>query len=90
MSDHDPDAWKLVDEGWGRRAAEFSTLSEPGNVREYARIVHNNALLRKLLLEHCLIRMAGQTQHDAKFIEAVGHSTIVLAELAAPCCQHLA
>ncbi len=35
MTDLDPDAWRLVDEGWGRRASEFATLSEPSNVREY-------------------------------------------------------
>lgn len=23
--------WRLVDEGWGRRAVDFATLSEPGN-----------------------------------------------------------
>jgi uncharacterized peroxidase-related enzyme len=28
-------AWTLVDEGWGRRAADFATLSEPANCREY-------------------------------------------------------
>jgi SAM-dependent methyltransferase len=27
--------WRLVDEGWGRRAVDFATLSEPGNCREY-------------------------------------------------------
>ena len=27
--------WTLVDEGWGRRAADFATLSEPSNSREY-------------------------------------------------------
>ena len=27
--------WRLVDEGWGRRAVDFATLSEPGNSREY-------------------------------------------------------
>lgn len=27
--------WLLVDEGWGRRAVDFATLSEPGNCREY-------------------------------------------------------
>jgi SAM-dependent methyltransferase len=31
----DPDAWRQVDEGWGRRAPEFASLSEPANVREY-------------------------------------------------------
>lgn len=28
-------SWEIVDEGWGRRAAEFATLSEPSNCREY-------------------------------------------------------
>lgn len=27
--------WSTVDEGWGRRAADFATLSEPANAREY-------------------------------------------------------
>ena len=27
--------WLTVDEGWGRRAAEFASLSEPANCREY-------------------------------------------------------
>jgi uncharacterized peroxidase-related enzyme len=27
--------WQVVDEGWGRRAVEFSTLAEPSNIREY-------------------------------------------------------
>jgi SAM-dependent methyltransferase len=40
VSGRDADAWKLVDEGWGRRAAEFATLSEPGNAREYVALHH--------------------------------------------------
>ena len=28
-------AWRVVDEGWGRRAVDFATLSEPANCREY-------------------------------------------------------
>ncbi len=36
----DADAWTLVDEGWGRRAADFSTLSEPSNCREYVTLHH--------------------------------------------------
>jgi SAM-dependent methyltransferase len=32
--------WEMVDEGWGRRAVEFSTLSEPSNCREYL-VVHD-------------------------------------------------
>jgi SAM-dependent methyltransferase len=30
--------WRMVDEGWGRRAADFATLSEPGNCREYVTV----------------------------------------------------
>lgn len=33
-------AWTMVDEGWGRRAVDFSTLSEPGNCREYVALHH--------------------------------------------------
>ena len=33
-------AWAVVDEGWGRRAADFATLSEPYNCREYV-VVHH-------------------------------------------------
>lgn len=33
-------AWETVDEGWGRRAVDFATLSEPGNCREYLAIHH--------------------------------------------------
>ena len=32
--------WRVVDEGWGRRAAEFATLAEPTNVREYVAVHH--------------------------------------------------
>lgn len=28
-------AWEMVDEGWGRKAVDFATLSEPANCREY-------------------------------------------------------
>src|SRR5687768_1218387 len=31
----DMDAWRVVDEGWGRNAVDFATLSEPANCREY-------------------------------------------------------
>jgi SAM-dependent methyltransferase len=27
--------WTMVDEGWGRKAVDFATLSEPANCREY-------------------------------------------------------
>jgi uncharacterized peroxidase-related enzyme len=36
----DPDAWKGVDEGWGRRAVDFATLSEPAQAREYVTLQH--------------------------------------------------
>jgi SAM-dependent methyltransferase len=32
--------WAMVDEGWGRRAVDFSALSEPGNCREYVAVHH--------------------------------------------------
>jgi SAM-dependent methyltransferase len=31
-------SWQMVDEGWGRRAAEFATLLEPANAREYVAV----------------------------------------------------
>ena len=34
------DAWQGVDEGWGRRAVDFASLSEPGNCREYVAVHH--------------------------------------------------
>lgn len=30
--------WEMVDEGWGRRAVDFSTLFEPANCREYVAV----------------------------------------------------
>jgi hypothetical protein len=32
--------WAMVDEGWGRKAVEFATLSGPGNCREYVAVQH--------------------------------------------------
>jgi SAM-dependent methyltransferase len=32
--------WVVADEGWGRRAVDFATLSEPGNCREYVTMHH--------------------------------------------------
>ena len=34
------ESWRGVDEGWGRRAVDFSTLSEPANCREYVALHH--------------------------------------------------
>src|ERR1700678_3590695 len=31
----DAQDWHVVDEGWGRRAVDFATLSEVANCREY-------------------------------------------------------
>ncbi|MBV9794126.1 MAG: methyltransferase domain-containing protein [Actinobacteria bacterium] len=36
----DPAQWKTVDEGWGRQVADFATLSEPSNCREYVYVHH--------------------------------------------------
>ena len=32
--------WTIVDEGWGRKAVDFATLSEPANCREYDALHH--------------------------------------------------
>ena len=40
MTSTDTTQWTLVDEGWGRRAVDFSTLSEPSNCREYVSVHH--------------------------------------------------
>jgi uncharacterized peroxidase-related enzyme len=36
-----PPHWREVDEGWGRRAADFATLLEPSNCREYVALHHH-------------------------------------------------
>jgi SAM-dependent methyltransferase len=36
----DSPQWMLVDEGWGRKAVDFATFSEPGNCREYVALHH--------------------------------------------------
>ena len=28
-------SWEMVDEGWGRKAVDFSTVAEPSSCREY-------------------------------------------------------
>ncbi len=33
-------SWEMVDEGWGRRAVQFATLSEPSACREYVAVQH--------------------------------------------------
>jgi SAM-dependent methyltransferase len=33
--------WHVVDRGWGRAAADFATLSEPANCREYVAMHHH-------------------------------------------------
>lgn len=36
--------WEMVDEGWGRRAVEFATTTEPANAREYTFVHHRLGL----------------------------------------------
>jgi len=36
----DSPQWATVDEGWGRKAVDFATLSELGNCREYVAVHH--------------------------------------------------
>jgi SAM-dependent methyltransferase len=33
--------WRVVDQGWGRAATDFATLSEPANCREYVAMHHH-------------------------------------------------
>lgn len=40
QNSRDSNAWMAVDEGWGREAVDFSTLSEPSNCREYVALHH--------------------------------------------------
>jgi SAM-dependent methyltransferase len=40
MTSAESNAWATVDEGWGHRAVDFSTLSEQSNCREYAALHH--------------------------------------------------
>jgi uncharacterized peroxidase-related enzyme len=40
VSDRHDGSWRGVDEGWGRMAADFSTLAEPANCREYVSVHH--------------------------------------------------
>jgi SAM-dependent methyltransferase len=39
-----PVTWEMVDEGWGRRAADFSCLNEPAAAREYTFVHHRLGL----------------------------------------------
>jgi SAM-dependent methyltransferase len=34
------ETWRMVDQGWGRKAVDFATLSEPANCREYVAMHH--------------------------------------------------
>ncbi|MDH3299933.1 MAG: hypothetical protein OES24_05450 [Acidimicrobiia bacterium] len=33
-------SWEMVDEGWGRRAADWAALAEPASCREYVAVHH--------------------------------------------------
>jgi hypothetical protein len=44
--------WTVVDEGWGRRAADFATLSEPSGCREYVVMHHRLGVDAGDRLEH--------------------------------------
>lgn len=37
-------SWEMVDEGWGRRAADFAAMAEPANCREYLAVHHELGL----------------------------------------------
>ena len=68
--------WELVDEGWGRRALDFATLSEPANSREYVTVEHRLAVDQgdRLLDVACgsglAIELAGLRGADCAGIDA--------------------
>jgi SAM-dependent methyltransferase len=39
-TDSEAPDWAVADEGWGRKSADFATLSEPANCREYVAMHH--------------------------------------------------
>lgn len=57
------DAWQGVDEGWGSRAADFASLSEPGNCREYVAVHHR-------LRVDARNRPAPRTRRSCTFVSA--------------------
>lgn len=70
------ESWRLVDEGWGRRAVDFATLSEPANCREYVSVHHRLGIDRSdrlldvacgsgLALELAMLRGAAGAGIDA-------------------------
>jgi uncharacterized peroxidase-related enzyme len=40
MAGQNEEQWQVVDEGWGRKAVDFSTIAEPTNCREYVTMHH--------------------------------------------------
>jgi uncharacterized peroxidase-related enzyme len=40
MVEQNEEQWQVVDQGWGRKAVDFATLSEPANCREYVTMHH--------------------------------------------------
>jgi SAM-dependent methyltransferase len=83
MTDTDPAQWTLVDEGWGRKAADFAALSEPGNCREYVYLHHRLGVSAgdRLLDVACgsglAIELAGLRGADCAGIDASGRLVAV-------------
>jgi SAM-dependent methyltransferase len=81
--------WTVVDEGWGRRAVDFATLSEPGNCREYLTMHHRLSIERpdRLLDVACgsglAIELAGLRGAECAGIDA-SHRLIHVARDRSP------
>ena len=51
--------WTVVDEGWGRKGLDFSTLSEPSNCREFVALDHKHALRAEIKVRGLSSRKTG-------------------------------
>ncbi|NMH99274.1 class I SAM-dependent methyltransferase [Pseudonocardia acidicola] len=85
-------SWRMVDEGWGRRAAEFAALLEPSSVREYL-VVHRRLGITegdRLLDMACgaglAIELAGLQGAVCSGIDA-SHRLVEVARLRNPECD---
>ena len=89
--------WRMVDEGWGRRAVDFATLSEPANCREYVAL-HQHLDVRagdRLLDVACgaglAVELAAARGATVANVGVAGNGVVAVAEVvtAAAVCVEL-
>src|SRR5882757_7010051 len=81
-------SWRMVDEGWGRRAADFAALLEPAAVREYV-FVHQRLGVgpgQRLLDVACGAGLALELAAERAGIDA-SHRLVEVARLRNPGCD---